>query len=227
MDKISLLIVEDEPLLAELHAEFIQRDNSYSIVGIASTCHDAKVMLEHFKPELVLLDKYLPDGFGTELLEYIIDNKLPTYAIFITAASDIETCSWAIRHGAFDFLIKPIVYERLKHTLTRFKLFLKRQNQTKQLNQRRVDELFNLQTKDFTEIQHHNKGIEPLTLQKIQDVFLNDSSIQSVDSIVQITGVSRTTTRRYLEYLVQTKFLVIDIQYGRVGRPERYYRKAI
>lgn len=224
--KISLLIVEDETILAELHAEFVNRNPHYKTIGIASTCADAKLIIEKFRPTLVLLDKYLPDGQGLEVFDYIINNNLPCYVIFITAASDIETCSRVIRYGAFDFLIKPASYERLKHSLERFELFIKRQHNVKHLSQRRVDELFNLQTKDFTEMNRHTKGIEEITLQRIQEIFLNEKTPQTVDDIVIKAGVSKTTARRYLEYCVQIKFLLVEITYGKIGRPERCYKKT-
>lgn len=227
MDKINILIVEDEPVLAELHVEFVKRNPRYQTIGIASTCADAKLMIDKFKPTLILLDKYLPDGQGLEVFDYIINNNLNCYVIFITAASDMETCSRAVRYGAFDFLIKPASYDRLKYSLERFELFIKHQNNTKHLNQRRVDELFNLQTKDFTEINRHTKGIEAITLQRVQDIFLNEKTPQTVDDIVQKANISKTTARRYLEYCVQIKFLTAEIIHGRVGRPERSYKKAL
>ena len=138
-EAIKVLIVEDEPILAELNAEFIQRDTKVKVVGIASNLDEAKIMVEKLKPTLILLDNYLPDGKGIELFEYIINNQLDCYVIFITAASDMDTCSKAIRFGAFDYLIKPVSYQRLKHSLERFELFLYRQSLQKHVNQRRID----------------------------------------------------------------------------------------
>ena len=184
-DTIKVLIVEDEPILAELNAEFIQRDTKVEVIGIAATLEEAKVMVEKLKPTLILLDNYLPDGKGIELFEYIINNNLDCYVIFITAASDMDTCSKAIRFGAFDYLIKPVSYQRLKHSLERFELFLYRQSLQKHVNQRRIDELFNLQTKDFVDINRHSKGIEEITLQKVKDLFMQTNEPQTVDQIVE------------------------------------------
>ena len=81
-DTIKVLIVEDEPILAELNAEFI-RDTKVEVIGIASSLEEAKVMVEKLKPTLILLDNYLPDGKGIELFEHIINNRLDCYVIFI------------------------------------------------------------------------------------------------------------------------------------------------
>ncbi|OCF97692.1 response regulator [Gilliamella apis] len=224
-DTIKVLIVEDEPILAELNAEFIQRDTKVEVIGIAATLEEAKVMVEKLKPTLILLDNYLPDGKGIELFEYIINNNLDCYVIFITAASDMDTCSKAIRFGAFDYLIKPVSYQRLKHSLERFELFLYRQSLQKHVNQRRIDELFNLQTKDFVDINRHSKGIEEITLQKVKDLFMQTNEPQTVDQIVEKANISKTTARRYLEYCVQTKLLTVELNHGKIGRPERLYKR--
>ena len=224
-DTIKVLIVEDEPILAELNADFIQRDTKVKVVGIASNLQEAKIMVEKLRPTLILLDNYLPDGKGIELFEYIINNNLDCYVIFITAASDMDTCSKAIRFGAFDYLIKPVSYQRLKHSLERFELFLYRQSLQKHVNQRRIDELFNLQTKDFVDINRHSKGIEEITLQKVKDLFMQTNEPQTVDQIVEKANISKTTARRYLEYCVQTKLLTVELNHGKIGRPERLYKR--
>jgi len=225
--EIKALIVEDEPILAEVNAEFVQRNSNIKVVGIASTLSDAKVMLEKFNPQLILLDNYLPDGQGIELFDYIVKKNLSTYIIFITAASDMDTCSHAIRHGAFDYLIKPVSYERIAYSLNKFKLFLLRQSSPKNLSQRQIDELFNLQTKDFVEAQKNTKGIDALTLQRIQALFKNTVNELTVEDITYKAQISKTTVRRYLEYCIQTNFLKVEIRYGKVGRPERYYKHIV
>lgn len=224
-DSIKVLIVEDEPILAELNAEFIQKDTKVEVIGIASNLAEAKIMVEKLKPKLILLDNYLPDGRGIELFEYIINNNLACYVIFITAASDMDTCSKAIRFGAFDYLIKPVSFQRLKHSLERFELFLYRQSLQKHVNQRRIDELFNLQTKDFVDVNRPSKGIEEITLQKVKDLFMQTDKPQTVDEIVEKAQISKTTARRYLEYCVQTKLLTVELNHGKIGRPERLYKR--
>ncbi|MWN31532.1 response regulator [Gilliamella sp. Pra-s65] len=222
---IKVLIVEDEPILAELNAEFIQKDTKVKVIGIASNLDEAKIMVEKLKPTLILLDNYLPDGQGIELFEYIINNQLNSYVIFITAASDMDTCSKAIRYGAFDYLIKPVSYQRLKHSLERFELFLYRQSLQKHVNQRKIDELFNLQTKDFVNMNRRSKGIEEITLQKVKDLFMQTDKALTVDEIVEKANISKTTARRYLEYCVQIKLLTVELNHGKIGRPERLYKR--
>lgn len=226
LQTIDVLIVEDESRLAELHAEFIRRHFNFRAVGIATTLADARTMLQMLSPHLVLLDNFLPDGLGIELFENIVARNHECHVIFITAASDMDTCSKAIRFGAFDYIIKPVSYERLQHTLGRFERLINTQQRSQLLNQRRVDELFNLQTKDFSTCNRHTKGIEELTLQQVQDIFIHNDAACTTETVARALGVSKTTARRYLEYCVEIRLLKVKISHGRIGRPERTYEKA-
>ena len=79
----------------------------------------------------------------------------------------------------------------------------------------------------MSKLQEFPKGIDELTLEKVQQIF---SSVQSLgltsEEVASQIGASRTTVSRYLEYLVSQMILDVDISYGGVGRPERrYFRK--
>lgn len=118
---LTLLIVEDETPLAEMHAEYIRHIPGFSQILLAGNLAQARMMIERFKPGLILLDNYLPDGRGINLLHELVQAHYPGDVVFTTAASDMETVSEAVRCGVFDYLIKPIAYERLGQTLTRFR----------------------------------------------------------------------------------------------------------
>ena len=105
---IDVLIVEDENELAQLHAELIGKHPRLRLVGIASSLAAAQVQLESKQPQLMLLDNYLPDGKGITLINDPMLTRANCSVIFITAASDMDTCSQAIRNGAFDYILKPV-----------------------------------------------------------------------------------------------------------------------
>jgi len=221
---IDVLIVEDEVRLARIHADFIQKNTRFRAVNMAHTLAEARQMITVLRPHLLLLDNFLPDGKGIELFEDMVQSETPMRAIFITAASDMDTCSKAIRYGAFDYIIKPVSYDRLQLSLERFVRFFDTQHGVQQVNQQHVDALFNLQAKDFRS-ERPTKGIEDLTLQRIKDVFADGAACHTTESVAVQVGISKTTARRYLEYCVETRFLLAEISYGRVGRPERVYKR--
>jgi two-component system response regulator CitB len=224
MHNIDVLIVEDEVRLAEIHADMISKNPRFRAVNCAGNLTDARKLIQVLKPNLLLLDNFLPDGRGIELLEDIVGSDVVTSTIFITAANDMETCSKAIRFGAFDYIIKPVSYERLQMSLERFIRFFDSQRANAQVNQHHIDELFNLQSKDFRS-EKPTKGIEELTLQRIKDAFFSTSDVHTTESVARSIGISKTTARRYLEYCVENRFLKAEISYGRIGRPERVYKR--
>lgn len=223
---IDVLIIEDDHQLAQLHAEMLVKHPWLRLAGIASSLSDARQLLRDTQPQLVLLDNYLPDGKGITLLESLEIKSLQCSIIFITAASDMDTCSTAIRSGAFDYLLKPISRKRLDHSLQRFIKFYEQQRIWKVVDQQSIDSLFSLQAADNRN-DHTNKGIENSTLQKIMVPFNNyEDDYFSIDEIVTHTGLSKTTLRRYMEYAVSCGLLSVDKSYGQPGQPRRIYRLA-
>ncbi|MDL4030666.1 two-component response regulator DpiA, partial [Proteus mirabilis] len=137
------MIVEDETLLAEMHAEYIRHIPGFSQIWLAGNLEQARMMIERFKPGLILLDNYLPDGKGITLLHELTQARYPGGVVFTTAASDMETVSEAVRSGAFDYLVKPIAYERLGQTLTRYQQRRRMLAGNDSASQKQIDEMFN------------------------------------------------------------------------------------
>lgn len=225
-DVIDVLIVEDENVLALLYAELIGKHPHLRLAGIASSLAEAQKLLDQTQPQLVLLDNYLPDGKGITLMNDPLMTRANSSVIFITAASDMDTCSQAIRNGAFDYIIKPVSWKRLSQSLERFVQFSQQQRVWKVVDQQNVDSLYQLQAKNYRQ-DNSIKGIEENTLARVQKLFADDETRAfSVDEVVSETGLSKTTTRRYLEHCVDAGFLTVEMQYGKIGHPRRLYRRA-
>ncbi|TCW13681.1 two-component system response regulator CitB [Raoultella sp. BIGb0138] len=223
---IDVLIVEDEHQLAQLHAELVGKHSGLRLVGIASSLADAQAQIAYKRPQLVLLDNYLPDGKGITLIGDALLARTHCAVIFITAASDMDTCSQAIRNGAFDYILKPVSWRRLSQSLERFMQFAEQQRVWKIVDQQNVDSLYQLQAKNYRQ-DSGSKGIEGNTLARVQKLFTdNTAHCFSVDEVVSATGLSKTTARRYLEHCVETRFLGVEILYGKIGHPRRLYKRS-
>lgn len=140
---LTILIVEDETPLAEMHAEFIRHFPGCATVWLAGNLAQAREMITRFKPTLILLDNYLPDGKGITLLHELSQARFTGGVVFTTAASDMDTVSDAVRCGVFDYLVKPIAYERLGQTLVRFQQRMAMVSANASASQRQIDEMFN------------------------------------------------------------------------------------
>ncbi|WP_375749922.1 response regulator [Vibrio sp. HN007] len=222
-----VLIIEDESNIAEFHSQLLLDSPNFNPVGVAGSVKEAKSMLTIFKPDLVILDNYLPDGKGIDLMKVMTASENPPNVIFVTAASDMETVQKAIRMGAFDYLLKPISYARLSDSLERFLKYMSTVKSTDSINQRFVDIMMNYQSKNNGALETLPKGIDQLTVDKIKSLFIDESVQHTAESLVEAAEISKTTARRYLEYCAISGFLKADINHGKRGRPERIYSKKI
>ncbi len=227
MKSFNVLIVEDEPNIAEFHSEFFREAPRFNPVGIARNIREAKSMIATLKPDLIILDNYLPDGKGISLMKEMAAKESPTNIIFVTAANDMETVHKAIRAGAFDYLLKPISYDRLNNSLKRFLQYISTINSTDSVNQKYVDQMLNYQASPDEKLANLPKGIDQITLDLVKGIFKNDQITHTADTLVEAAEISKTTARRYLEFCTLSGFLKAELVHGKIGRPERRYRKKI
>ena len=226
MEIYDILIVEDEINIAEFHSHYIGQTKRFRAIGIAKKIAEARTMIQLLKPKLVLLDNYLPDGKGIDLLKEITAKKGAPDVIFVTAANDMDTVREGVRCGAFDYLLKPVSYDRLSDTLDRYLKYMGSLKAQDNVNQRHVDALFNFQSKT-ERLQQLPKGIDELSLDIVSRAFDDPEVFFTAETLAKELNISKTTARRYLEYLLARGYLKAVIQHGRVGRPQRVYQKVV
>ncbi len=227
MSSVQVLIVEDDERVADIQRLFTEKVTGFSVVGIAHSIGEAEEMLQILKPGLVLLDIYFPKSSGIDLLWKIRSEYRETDVILITAAKEVGILQEAIRGGVFDYIIKPIVFNRFQNTLQKYLEYRQKIAQIKTIDQRDVDVLLRPAKPGIADEEEMPKGIDAITLDKVIEVMndLKGGGI-SAERLGELIGVSRTTARRYLEYLVSGGEVAADLSYGSVGRPERIYLKA-
>lgn len=226
-EPIRVLIVEDDARISELHRRFTERMDGFEVVGIANTLADAEEMTEVLAPDLVLLDLFFPEGNGLELLRRLRAGAIPIDVILITAAREMTALKEALRGGVFDYIVKPVFLPRFQEALHKYHDYFVSTRAGGTLDQREVDRLLRPQSRPQSEVLQTPKGIDPLTLRKVRQAFIDSGSTSSAEEVAAQVGVSRSTARRYLEYLVSEGFLAAELIYGVVGRPERrYFRRA-
>lgn len=230
METIKVLIVEDDLKISEIHHRFTDRIEGFQVVGVANTLAEAEEFIEILEPDLILLDVFFPDGSGIDLIWKIRSRHRAIDLILITAAKEVIHLQEAIRGGAFDYLIKPLIFSRFQSTMTRFLQSRRSIAAATTLEQREVDRLLNPRPEVIPEKASLPKGIDSITLEKVRKVFSIPSPAAgglSADDVGRLAGMSRSTARRYLEYLVEGAWLSADLIYGSVGRPERkYFRRS-
>ncbi len=220
-----VMIIEDDLAIAELHHKYLSQLSGLEVVGIATTRMEAEMQLEILKPDLLLMDVYLPDGTGLEILNTLRAKNQTCDVILITAARDVDTLQIAMRGGVVDYLLKPIMFPRLEVALKKYLAQRERFDVAGSLDQSQVDKMFQSNSISETGAKRLPKGIDSVTLDKIRDLFPGEEML-TADEAGEKIGASRTTARRYLEYLISSGELEADLNYGTVGRPERCYKKV-
>ena len=114
-DQFRALVVEDDLDFREGLAHLVAHEGFD--VSQAGTLHEARAQLRERSPGVVFVDLALPDGSGFDLLG-AGPNPQPDFVV-ITGTATVEAVDRALRHGAVDFLTKPVDLARLHAILTR------------------------------------------------------------------------------------------------------------
>ncbi len=219
---IRVLVVEDDFMVARVNREFVERVPGFAVVGVAGSGGQALAMVERERPDLVILDIYLPDMSGTEVLRRLRAAGDGPDAIVVTAAREAGAVREAMRGGALDYIVKSFRFERFAATLEKYKLYHNRLQSGGELGQREVDRLYNLVVRR-EEPSQLPKGIDAQTLDRVRGHLRRAATPLTAEEVARGVGFSRTTARRYLEYLADAGEAQEELAYGTVGRPEHRY----
>lgn len=115
------MIVEDDPMVIEINSKFLKRVEGFTLLKAVSNLEDAKKIILLGKPDLILLDVYLPKENGIDFLKWIRAQEIKIDVILITADKSIERIQEAFRYGVVNYLIKPFSFEKFKEALLQFK----------------------------------------------------------------------------------------------------------
>jgi Response regulator of citrate/malate metabolism len=199
---IKTVIVEDDLMVASINSQFAKRNPNIQIVA---TFHNGKDALDYLKKsdaDLVLLDLYMPDCTGLELLSELRSIGSEIDVIMITAANNAEHINEALQLGIVDYLIKPFQYERFAQALDKYLVRKKAIESGVSFTQEEIDRLVNASTPSAstkkTELQ---KGVQQKTLDKIRVCLsAHPGNYLPCEQIASETGLSRVTIRRYMNF---------------------------
>ena len=110
-----VLMVEDSAPIRAVYSAYLK--NEQINLKMAATGEKALDLINSFKPHIILLDIYLPDMSGIDILKMIFSSKLDIKVIVVTGSDSITDAVAAMHYGAYDFMSKPISAQRLKVTL--------------------------------------------------------------------------------------------------------------
>ena len=222
---VRVIIVEDDPMVAQLNAQYLSQMPQLEIVGVFSNGRDALAHLQNSGAELAIVDVYMPMFDGLSLLRAIRGSGIRTAVIMITAATEMKTVEEALRLGIEDYIIKPFTFARLREAVQRYLSRASLVKNVERVDQTVVDQLLsNSQTADSAS-RGLRKGLNAKTLRAIENLLRdNQDGPHTCESISAASGLSRVTVRHYLNYLIETGQLNSSIDYETGGRPRVLYQ---
>lgn len=217
---IRVLIVDDDFMVAKVHSGYVAKTPGCEVVGVAHTGADALRAVEELRPDLVLLDIYLPDMDGVSVLRALRgSSSADTDVIVISAATDVDTIRAAMRGGVLHYLIKPFTYAALYDQLKHFAALHERLGALSEAGQSDVDQVFGGRPGGAPALP---KGLSGETASAVEQALRTSTEDMSAAECAARTDLSRVSARRYLEYFVATGQAGVRLRYG-TGRPERRY----
>jgi two-component system, CitB family, response regulator CitT len=224
LNRIKVAIAEDDFRIADIHEKFLNKFKEIDVVGKALKGAETLQLLEQTNLDLLLLDVYMPDMLGSDLLPIIRENFPKVSIIMITAATDKVFLEKSLSYGVENYLIKPVSMERFDEVIQEYIKKLSLLTSTKEVNQDYVDLFFRKgKSGETAKTAGLPKGIDEITLGKVKTVISERRDGLSAEEVGKEIGASRITARRYLEYLSSKQKVKAEVVYGIVGRPERKY----
>jgi two-component system response regulator DctR len=230
---MNVLLIEDDLMVQEVNRQFVERVEGFRISGVAGSGLEGIELLRSLKPDLVILDIFMPLQDGIETLAQIRREQFPVDVIVISAANDQRTIQRMLQNGAMDYIIKPFKFERVKQALDHYRAMKEQLEGEATVSQNELDRMLfgsgghsegSLDTRNRKEEAAAllPKGLQAVTLRQIVAFLTNQARPLSAEEVAEGVGIARVTARRYLEYLEKSDRVRLDLQYG-VGRPVNKY----
>ncbi len=222
---IQVLVVDDDTRVAQVNAAYVEKVPGFHV---AAEAHDAAGALRQLEllpqVDLVLLDHYLPDETGLEVVQEMRRRGHQTDVIMVTAARDVATVQAAMRQGALQYLVKPFAFAGLRAKLEAYADLRRTLDGGGEAEQADVDRIFGALSASSEP--GLPKGHSPTTAELVRQSLMNAEGPLSAQEIAERTGVSRQTAQRYLKLLERTGRARLTLRDGEAGRPEHRYTWA-
>lgn len=224
---IDVLVVDDDFRVAEINAKYVGRVPGFRVTARAHSAAQALTAVQRGGIDLVLLDHYLPDRTGLQLVHHLREQGHGADVIMITAAGDVATVQQAMRLGALHYLVKPFTFAALRTRLDSYAALRRtvdRVGGRGVAGQEQVDRIFGaLRTSPAPSSPGLPSGHSEPTTDLICGVLHRAGAPLSAHEVAAETGLSRSTAQRYLRHLEQAGRLRLSLRYGDTGRPEHRY----
>ncbi|WP_458042240.1 MULTISPECIES: response regulator [Bacteria] len=211
-DSIRVLVVDDDFRVAGLHRDIVAARPGFVALDPVHSLAAARAAIRAQRPDLLLVDAYLPDGHGADLVhESAID------AFMLSAATDAATVRRAVQVGVLRYLVKPFDTRVLADRLDRYARFRNLLAGERPLEQEQIDRALDILHTATDAASTSRSATEQLIIDGLGD------GEASAAEVAERIGVSRATAQRHLATLAGRGVVEVRLRYGSTGRPEHRY----
>jgi response regulator of citrate/malate metabolism len=222
---IDVLVVDDDFMVASIHADFVARIPGFRVVGTAHSGKEALDSVARLRPQIVLLDIYLPDMNGMTVLQHLREERHDVDVLVITADRDAETVKKALRGGVLNYILKPFDESTLRERLLNYaRVVHEGLSASTTSSQDELDRMFGVRPSPAGRAP---KSITVETVKIVEEILRRTTQGISASECAEASGLSRVSARRYLEYLANKGLATTTLRYATAGRPERKYHWAL
>jgi response regulator of citrate/malate metabolism len=220
-EAIAVLVVDDERIIADAHAQYVRRVPGFAVAGVVYSGHEALRFVRDHATDLILLDFNLPDLHGLEVCRLLRAARADCDIIAVTSSRDLAAVRAAVSLGVVQYLLKPFTFSALRDKLERYSDYRRQVRAARPLAaQSEVDRAF--AALRGTASATLPSGFSTETLESIARYIQRESPASALE-VATGCGVSRVTARRYLEHLAQSGVAYRRQRHGGSGRPEIEY----
>jgi response regulator of citrate/malate metabolism len=219
---IRTLIVDDDPNAVSIHREFVDRLPDFTAVATTTSGLEAVQLADRLRPDLLLLDMYLPDLPGLEVLRTLrASGRPPIDVIAITSAKDVDVLRGAMTLGVVHYIVKPFGFRAFRERMENYAAARSRLAEAHAPGQREIDRIFGLLRSGSDDMLP--KGISAATLKVVVDILRSAEARLTAGDLAAQAGFSESVARRYLKFLSDSGNVEYHPRYGSAGRPEHLY----
>ncbi|WP_030902654.1 response regulator [Streptomyces sp. NRRL F-5126] len=214
----SVLVVDDDFRVAGIHAALVADVPGFSVATTANSAGAALRAAAESPVDLALVDIYLPDSSGIDLLR-----SMDCDAFVLSAATDGPTVRRAMSAGALAYLVKPFPAELLAEKLRGYARF-RQLTGAESADQDVVESAYTALRGTSAARQARRPSARTATGDAVLSAVRGSDAPLSAGEVGALIGVSRATAQRYLAGLAGSGLLRMKLRYGTTGRPEQEYR---
>ncbi|MGW4327826.1 response regulator [Nocardia sp. NPDC004573] len=212
---LTVLVVDDDFRVANLHAGIVQAIPGFTVAGTANTLAAARELVAAAPIDLALVDVYLPDGSGIDFVR-----EIHCDAMMLTASTESDAVRAAVAAGALAYLVKPFPHTELAARLAAYARY-RRILAVPQVDNARVSAALHALRPAVTA--SPAATVSSPTKEAVLQAIVDAGAPLSAGEVAGAIGVSRATAQRYLAGLVASGTVRMRLRYGTTGRPEQEY----